>query len=200
MGLVSAWIVAVTVVLVTYYALVLLRSRNARLKIISEHECKAPPKYPHRDPIFGIDLFLDHFKNLKAHRALPAIKERFDRYGQTFQALSMGRVAIWTNDPENFQAVHASNFLDYGVQPLRRKGTLPFLGEGVFTMDGSFWEHSRAIIRPSFTRTNVANLPAFEVHFKKFLDLIPRDGSPVDLKPLLYRLVSLTSFFGLSID
>ncbi|KAL9118805.1 MAG: hypothetical protein Q9187_004643, partial [Circinaria calcarea] len=100
----------------------------------------------------------------------------------------MGRTTIYTNDPKNYQAVHALKFADYGVQPLRREPTLPFLGEGVFTMDGPFWEHSRAIIRPTFTRSNVANLPAFEVHFRKFLDLIPGNGVTVDLEPLLYRL------------
>jgi hypothetical protein len=57
-------------------------------------------------------------------------------------------------------------------------------------MDGPFWDHSRALIRPTFTRANVANLPAFEVHFQRFLRLLPKDGDTVDLKPLLYRLVS----------
>lgn len=157
---------------------------------MKELGCKAPPNYPHTDPFFGLDLFLDNIKNFKKQCFLDGFKERFDKYGQTFGGISMGRTAIYTNDPENYQAVHALNFSDYGVQPLRREPTLPFLGEGVFTMDGPFWEHSRAIIRPTFTRSNVANLPAFEVHLRKFLGLIPRDGSTVDLKLLLYRLVS----------
>lgn len=41
---------------------------------------------------------------------------------------------IATIDPLNVQTMLGSNFKDYGVQPLRRSATLPFLGEGVFTM------------------------------------------------------------------
>lgn len=97
---------------------------------------------------------------------------------------------MYTVEAKNLQSVHSLNFEHYGVQPIRRAATLPFLGEGVFTMDGPFWEHSRALIWPTFTRTNVANLPAFEIHFRRFLGLLPKDGETVDLKPLLYRLVS----------
>ncbi|TGO49923.1 hypothetical protein BCON_0196g00150 [Botryotinia convoluta] len=57
-------------------------------------------------------------------------------------------------------------------------------------MDGPFWEHSRALIRPTFTKSNVANLPAFEVHFQKFLALVPTDGTKVNLKPLLNKLIT----------
>ncbi|MGI4815897.1 MAG: cytochrome P450 [Janthinobacterium lividum] len=156
---------------------------------MKELGCEAAARYPHRDPVFGLDLFLDNVRNLKAGNFLNNFKQRFDKYGQTFQAISMGRISIYTNEPKNLQAVHALNFLDYGVQPIRRAPTLPFMGEGVFTMDGPFWEHSRDLIRATFTRSNVANLPAFEVHFRKFLKLIPTDGEQVDLKPLLYKFV-----------
>lgn len=191
MGYFLALTAAVIAVFLTYHFCRFLGVTAARLELSKSRGCKPPPKYPHNDPIIGIDLLLDTLKNLKAHRVLPALKERFDRYGQTYQALRMGKVIIWTNDPINLQAIHAVNFLDYGVQPLRRDATLPFLGEGVFTMDGPFWQHSRDIIRPTFTRNNVANLSLFEAHFQRFLGLIARDGSTVDLMPLLCRLVGL---------
>ena len=160
---------------------------------MKELGCEDPPEYPHKDPIFGLDLFLDNIKAMRSQRFLDAFKERFDEHGQTFRALTMGKVTYITNDPRNLQAVHALNFADWGVQPIRRAPTLPFLGEGVFTMDGPVWEHSRAMIRPTFTRSNLANLPAFEVHFRKFLKLLPTDGSTVDLKPLLNSLFLDTS-------
>ncbi|MCJ1232753.1 hypothetical protein MMC14_000707 [Varicellaria rhodocarpa] len=171
----------------------LLQSTHSRRKRLKELGCMEPPDYPHKDPIFGLDVFFDNIKNLKNRRFLDGFKTRFDLYGETFRAIRMGTTSIYTNDPKNYQAVHALQFSDYGVQPLRRDATLPFLGEGVFTMDGPFWEHSREIIRPTFARSNVTNLPAFEAHFRKFLELIPRDSSTVDLKPLLYRLFFDTS-------
>ncbi|TGO35880.1 hypothetical protein BHYA_0143g00220 [Botrytis hyacinthi] len=70
-------------------------------------------------------------------------------------------------------------------------------------MDGPFWEHSRALIRPTFTKSNVANLPAFEVHFQKFLALVPTDGTKVNLKPFLNKLIFYTStefLFGQSMN
>ena len=182
--------VAALLLLAVYHIASLLQSRHTRSRRIKELGCKEPPKYPHKDPIFGLDLFFDNVRAVKNHRLLETIKQRYEKHGQTFQALAMGKVSIHTNDPRNFQAVHSTSFYDYGVQPIRRAPTLPFLGEGVFTMDGAFWEHSRAMLRPTFTRCNVADLPTFEVHFQKFLKLVPTNGSTVDLKPLLYRLVS----------
>ena len=177
------------VLLVTFHFANLLQRKRARSRKMAALGCKEPSKYPHKDPILGLDMFFDSMKAIKHLRFLDNFKRRLDQHGQTFQAISMGRVTVFTNDPKNYQAVHALNFSDYGVQPVRRAPTLPFLGEGVFTMDGPFWEQSRALIRPTFTKSNVANLPAFEVHFQKFLELIPTNGSTVDLKPLLYKLV-----------
>ncbi|MCJ1311383.1 hypothetical protein MMC25_005054 [Agyrium rufum] len=186
-------LVSVAAILVTYYVFSILRTRSNRLNKSKSHGCSAPPKYPHKDPIFGLDLFLDDMKNLREHQLLDRLKERYDKYVQTFQGVAMGKTALWTNNPQNLQAIYGTKFQDMGVQPLRRDATLPFLREGVVTMDGPFWKHSRDLIRPTFTKTNVANLLAFEVHFKKFLGLMARDGSTVDLKPLLYKLFLDTS-------
>ena len=172
------------------YFTVYLRRRRRTRELAEEHHCAPPPCYPHKDPFLGLDLFLDTKRNLEKNSLLRGFKDRYDRCGQTHQVKNMGTTEIHTIDPKNLQTVHALNFGHYGVQPIRRDATLPFLGEGVFTMDGQSWEHSRAMIRPSFTRTNITNLDAFKVHFRKFLDLIPRDGATVDLKPLLGRLVS----------
>jgi hypothetical protein len=153
------------------------------------HRCQNPPGYRHKDPFFGLDLFLEDRHNRKQLRFLDGMKNRWQIHGHTFIAKTIGTKVIYTIDVGNLQTIHGTSFNNFGVQPLRRNATLPFLGEGVFTMDGPFWEHSRALIRPAFTRTNVADLPSFEIHLQKFLDLLPRDGSTVDLKPLLYKLV-----------
>lgn len=190
MGQYFAFSTAVVLLYATIHVLSYLQWTNARRRKMRELGCKDPPGYQHKDPLLGLDLYFDNIKAFKEKRFLENSTARFDKYGQTFKALSMGQVAVHTNDPKNYQAVHALNFSDYGVQPLRRAPTLPFLGEGVFTMDGPFWEHSRALIRPTFTRSNVANLPSFEVHLRAFFKIVPTDRSTVDLKPLLYKLVS----------
>ncbi|TGO25480.1 hypothetical protein BPAE_0079g00270 [Botrytis paeoniae] len=123
--------------------------------------------------------------------------------GNTYTENSIGTTTIFTIDPQNLQAYCSTNFKDYGVHRLRKKAFYPLLGNGVLSTDGPFWEHSRALIRPTFTRLNVANFPAFEIHLQKFLKLIPRDGRTVNLSPLLDDLFLDTStefIFGGSVN
>ena len=133
--------------------------------------------------------------NIKTQNFINGFITRWKYLGPTFSGLTLGSPTIWTVDAENLKSVHGTNASHYGVEPMRLAATLPLLGRGVFTTDGPFWEHSRALIRPTFTRSNVANLPAFEEHFRKFLKLLPRDGSTFDLKPFLDRLVRLSVEF-----
>ncbi|TGO58634.1 hypothetical protein BOTNAR_0178g00210 [Botryotinia narcissicola] len=112
--------------------------------------------------------------------------------GSTYTEKSIGTTTIFTIDTQNLQAYYSTNFKDYGVYHLRKKAFYPLLGDGVFSTDGPSWERSRAVIRPTFTRSNVANFPAFEIHLQKFLKLIPRDGRTVNLSSLLDDLVSRT--------
>ncbi|TVY93248.1 Cytochrome P450 monooxygenase [Lachnellula willkommii] len=203
MGLLSGFGGPFVVVLASYFLFSFVQTRRAIQRQKKQHACQEPPNYPHRDPIFGSDLFRDNAENSKKFRLLDTWTNRYKKYGETFTAIFQGTQAICTVDPKNLQAITTINFKDYGVQPMRRAATLPFLGEGVFTMDGAFWEHSRALIRPTFSKTNIANLPAFEINLQKFWDLLPKDGSTVDLKPLLCKLFIDTStqfLFGESMN
>jgi cytochrome P450 len=47
------------------------------------------------------------------------------------------------------------------------------------------------MVRPNFTRAQVADLEMFETHMGHLIDSVPRDGSTVDLQDL---------FFGLTMD
>ena len=47
------------------------------------------------------------------------------------------------------------------------------------------------MVRPNFTRQQVADLDMFEQHMAHLIDSVPRDGSAVDLQDL---------FFGLTMD
>ena len=70
---------------------------------------------------------------------------------------------------------------------------------GIFTTDGAAWAHSREMLRPNFTRSQVGDLPTFERHIQNLIHIIPRDRSTVDLSELFFRLTidSATEFlFG----
>jgi hypothetical protein len=61
----------------------------------------------------------------------------------------------------------------------------------------------QALVRPNFTRAQVADLNTFETHIKHLIAKIPRDGSTVDLQRLFFQLTldSATEFlFGESLN
>ena len=124
-------------------------------------------------------------------RIIPAVAERYQTYGTTFQTNSLGTNVINTIDPENIQVIYSSNEKDWGVQPMRLSAMEPFCGRGFITTDGKTWERSRALLKPSFNKANITDLSAFKAIADRVLCQLPKDESTVDLSPILYELVSL---------
>lgn len=110
-------------------------------------------------------------------------------------------VVIETDEPEIIKTILSTKFDDFELSDRRIKAIAPSLGHGIFASNGAQWERSRALIRPSFTRTQVADLDTFETHVQHLIGAIPRDGSTVDLQALFFSLTmdSSTEFlFGTS--
>lgn len=108
---------------------------------------------------------------------------------------------ILTIEPENIKTILSTKFNDFCLGDRRARVFIPVLGHGIFDTDGAAWERSRALIRPNFTRQQVADLDTFETHVGHVIDNIPRDGSSVDLQELFFSLTmdSATEFlFGKS--
>ena len=166
------------------------RSTQSRYhKAARQHNCKPAPHYAHLDPILGLDLFLLILKaDIAGHRSR-LYARLHSVYGTTFTRKALGSTQIHTAQAENIRAICATQFSDFGVGPIRGDVGAPFFGRGVFTEDGEYWKHSRALIRPTFNRAEVADLVRFEGHVRRFLALIPRDSGTFDVQPLLKRLV-----------
>ncbi|KAH8684611.1 putative cytochrome P450 alkane hydroxylase [Tricladium varicosporioides] len=173
----------------------------SKRNFMKKHGCKPEKPIPQWDRIFGYDIYTIQQQASKDHRVLEVSRKRFLDNGNTWSALMLGRKFFNTIEPENIKAILATNFKDFGLgQRLESFG--PLLGAGIFTTDGAQWEHSRALVRPNFTRTQVADLDMFETHIRHFIGNIPKDGSTVDLQPLFFRLTldSATEFlFGSSV-
>lgn len=108
-------------------------------------------------------------------------------------------VAITSCEPENVKTVLSLKFKDFELPGLRKRGFHPLFGKGIFTTDGAEWEHSRAMLRPNFTRSQVADLDMLEKHITNLIAAIPTDGSTIDLQNLFFDLTldSATEFlFG----
>lgn len=102
-------------------------------------------------------------------------------------------MSINSIEPENVRTVFSSKWNDWGVEAVRLPAQLPFCGRGFITTDGAAWEHSRSLLRPSFYKGNAVHLPTLELYLQQVLDRIPKDGSTVDLQPLLYSLFRSTA-------
>lgn len=171
----------------------------SRRKTINERGCKPAVVFKHKDPILGIDLVRDIAARSKAGTILQGSQERFKKYGNTLQMNLLGRWIIITSEPQNIKTMLALNFSDYSLGETRKKIFNPVIGQGIFTTDGAAWEHSRAVLRPNFNRSQVGNLTTFETHIKHLIRAIPTDGSTVDLQALFFHLTldSATEFlFG----
>ena len=108
---------------------------------------------------------------------------------------------VSTVEPENIKTVLSTKFKDFGLWK-RFEFIGKLLGHGIFTSDGEAWAHSRAMLRPSFAREQIADLATFERHFGQLFELVPGDGSTVDLQDLFFRFTmdSATEFlFGQSV-
>ncbi|KAL1956489.1 hypothetical protein VTO42DRAFT_7287 [Malbranchea cinnamomea] len=174
----------------------------ARRRMIEESGCKPPLVYPYSGP-FGLRLGWFMRQRGKEGTILQTIQERFRDYGNTMYLTIVGEKVINSCDPENIKTVLSLKFSDWHLPPSRKKPSIPLLGEGIFMSDGAHWEHSRAMLRPSFTRSQVADLNIFERHIQVLISAIPTDGSTVDLQDLFFDLTLDTStehLFGKSAD
>ncbi|KAL9639446.1 MAG: hypothetical protein Q9164_000920 [Protoblastenia rupestris] len=93
-----------------------------------------------------------------------------------------------TSDPENVQRILASGFDDFDHGPTRRNAFGPLFGDGIFATDGAQWSEARALLRPSFARSQMCEMDMFEYHFENFLKALPAGEHEVDLQELFKHL------------
>ncbi|EED13071.1 cytochrome P450, putative [Talaromyces stipitatus ATCC 10500] len=167
------------------------------------HGCQLPPRYPHKDPILGLDYFLTELKEREDGISWASERNRFARLGRTYEVNSWGNRRIMTMDSQNIREVLGTSFDRFGVQELRLPISSSFMGKGVFTTDGEYWEYSRKLLAPMFSRSQVSDLSAFDVHLDRMFERLPRDGSTVELQGLLklmYLDHATEMIFGKSTD
>ncbi|KAF7873928.1 hypothetical protein EAF04_002600 [Stromatinia cepivora] len=176
-------------------------SYQAIKAVVAQHGCKLPRKYPHRDPIWGTDLMKKRVKAVNEGRQMALFMEQFNGIGKTFEENFFGTRVINTIEVPNIQQVSALGFEDYGKPA--QNFFKAFLGDGVLSLDGEAWRHSRDIVKPIFSRSELSDVDTLGFHVDRFLDLVPSDGSPVNLQEPLHKLfldLSTEFLFGQSID
>ena len=186
--------------LLTLYIIIQYTSKNvARHNIIKQFACKSVPKYPLKDPFFGIDGIRDAFRAVKLKVFLERQQNHYKKYGNTYSTRRSTFSVINTIEPENIKTILSTKFNDYSVGFHRKRAFFPLLGNSILLSDGAQWEHSRALLRPSFTRSQINDIDMLEVHTRNLIQAIPRDGTTVDLGDLFLRFtadITTDSLFG----
>ena len=185
-----------------YYLILCIFKYWARSKLSSEHGCKPPPRYPVRDPLFGLDVIYNSLRAVKRRTFMSEIRSQYEVYGSTHSSRLATLPVIMTIEPENIKTVLSTKFKDYVVGTPRRRAFSPIMANSILVADGDEWEHSRAFLKPSFQRNQVGDLGTLETHVQNLIEAIPQDGSTVDLAELFLRYtadVTTDFMFGESI-
>lgn len=161
---------------------------HAEWKYARNNGCKLPLHTVVRGPL-GIGMITEMLAAARNNRFLELVRSWHQEFGTTFKAKMIARTIIFTVEPKNVQTVLALKFKDFELGEYRNRALRPLLGAGIFSTDGSKWEHSRGLLRPNFTRNQITDINVYETHVAALLKRIPHDGSTFDLQDLFFRMV-----------
>lgn len=154
-------------VYVTYLVLSYFQQLHHHRKNAKALHCQPPPE-SQSSFFFGIPAFYRLTKAVKEKRWIEYLADQYGINGYTFHQKIFSRNIISTAEPENLKALLATQFKDFCLGN-RHEELYPLLGDGIFTLDGAGWTHSRALLRPQFARDQVS---LFLILYIKFTMLI----------------------------
>lgn len=167
--------------ILAYYS----QKRRREKAFASQHGCDSPPSFPRKDPFFGLDFAY------AIHTDLAVTVQSHKRYSRTFEVKSIRERSVWTVAPENLQAIN-SPAKDWGLEPLRLLAMETLCGRGFLTTDGPTWQHSRKLLKPTFSKASMIDFPTLSIAVDELLGRLPDTGVTIDLQPLLDTLVGGT--------
>ncbi|KAJ4365438.1 hypothetical protein N0V95_000489 [Ascochyta clinopodiicola] len=175
---------------------------GSRLRAFAKQQGCLPAKKLQIPFTQGALVWGKQMKAIKKHRLLPHMANQFKEVaGHTRHHIVFGTEFFGTDDPENVKAVLATNFSSWSLGQERITEMSSYLGYGIFVNEGAAWKHSREMLRPCFERSQVADVDMLERHTQRLIDMVPQDGTTVDLQPLLHDLsmdVATELLFGKS--
>ena len=143
---------------------------------------------------------------MRKHKYLETCQARFQNYGSTYKSIMLGSTVINTCEPQNIQAILATQFTDFQLGARRNTAFEPLLGHGIFASDGETWSGARRVLKPAFSKDNTDYHNMLGKHVSNLFEAIDghqrtsADGA-VDIQKLFFRLtldVASEMFFGAS--
>ncbi|KAH8691453.1 putative N-alkane-inducible cytochrome P450 [Talaromyces proteolyticus] len=141
---------------------------------------------------FGLGFFMKIAKAAKEGNRIHLHDDLYKIHGNTFKQRIPGNEILFTIEPANAKAILTAQFEDFGLGH-RAKTFWPLLGDGIFNADGHKWAHARTLLRPQFTKDQVADLQLMDEHIKTFIEAIPKDKSIFDIQPLFFAFTNSSS-------
>lgn len=139
--------------------------------------------YHPKEPFYGLDF------RAKINKDVPFLYRHHQSHGKTFCAPTLiAPTAIMSIEPSNVRAANSGK--DFGIQPARLPGMEPFCGRGFLTTDGDIWHHTRKLLKPGFSKINIADCGYLAQQVDDLLTRLPTGGATVDLQPLFYTMAS----------
>lgn len=192
----ATWPVLVIGLLALYY---LYRSIQVR-SFMKKNNCEESTYLS--TAFFSIPTLLTVLKKKRSGELVDWTHDRFEDIGSTFKIKLAGVQIFFTREPENIKGILATQFNDFALGT-RHAHFYPLLGDGIFTLDGEGWKHSRAMLRPQFAREQVAHVQALEPHLQYFAKHVKNfHGSTINLQDLFFKLTVDTAsefLFGESV-
>lgn len=100
--------------------------------------------------LFGMDLALSTWYDIRHHRLLDTWHRRFERLGSTFLSILPARTVVHTSDIKNARRVLGGS--STWILPSLRLRLIPYCGQGIFTAtDFGHWRASRKRLHRFFT-------------------------------------------------
>ncbi len=136
------------------------------------------------DKPFGFGLIFQMVRAYQGLRYLEWWQILSAELGHTFAFWLFGQRIYVTADPENIKTIFSSSFEIFEHGPTRKAAGRPLAGNGIFAADGETWSAARALLRPSFAKTQINDLDLLEHHFQNFLHALPAGQVMVDLQEM----------------
>ncbi|KAJ4405018.1 hypothetical protein N0V91_005563 [Didymella pomorum] len=188
------------IVLYLGYKIVNLVRINARINKLG---ARAPLRKSYAP--LGLDIAYEVVSHALKDKSYEMWVQMFNKWagpGRYTIEAGIGERVILTAEPENIKAILATQFKDYGKGEQFRKDWHRFLGNGIFTTDGTLWHNSRQLIRPQFIKDRLSDIDIFETHTQILLSKIS-GGQATDTMDMMFRytLDAATHFLlGVSVD
>ncbi|KAI1621931.1 cytochrome P450 family protein [Exophiala viscosa] len=206
MAFIVGLVVLVTLISYKIFSSIRLRRHNAEQAAL--RGCQEPAKAP-RKGLLGTGMLVESIRATREEWGPVWMHQTLNSIGKTNHTVKASVAdfdLIITRDTENIKAMFATQSQDFDIGTHRENAFKSLLGLGVMTTRQERWKHSRALVRPQFTRDNLADLDLFQRHLDALLQRIPRmeDGwtAKVDLSPLFFNFTLDTGsefLFGQSV-